>query len=194
LSTLPTPIHITPADFLCVDTITAIAKKVAEVTDADLQYDIDHLQKTHLLRNRLELVDENYSLVTRRRRHYLTMVTVPAHCKALTRLLLSDHNLSIERLRYPARYRLRIPHEERLCRFCVVEVEDESHALLGCRAHIPLLLLREVFLQDVFECDSKLEEAFKFMGDHDFLQRLMSSRRAITRVAKYVCDVLSLFD
>ncbi|KAJ7165537.1 hypothetical protein C8R43DRAFT_878210 [Mycena crocata] len=194
LSTLPTPIRITPADFLCVETITAIAKKIAEVTDADLQYDIDHLQKTHLLRNRLELVDDNYSIVTRRRRHYLTAVTVPAHRKALTRLLLSDHNLSIERLRYPARYRLRIPREERLCRLCVEEVEDETHALLGCRAHIPLLQLRDVFLRDVFERDSKLEEAFKTLGDHDFLQRLVSSRRAITRVAKYVCDVLTLFD
>ncbi|KAJ7137429.1 hypothetical protein C8R43DRAFT_893660 [Mycena crocata] len=194
LSTLPTPIRIAPADLLSVDTVSAIAKKVAEVVDADLQFDIDHLQKTHLLRGRLELVDEKLSLVTRRRRHYLTMVTIPAHRKALTRLLLSDHNLSIERLRYPARYRQRIPREERLCRFCLAEVEDEAHALLECQAHIPLVQMREAFLAAVFEIDAKLEEAFDCMNHLDFLRRLLCSRGAITWVAKYVCDVLAIFD
>ncbi|KAJ7112784.1 hypothetical protein C8R43DRAFT_1091472 [Mycena crocata] len=194
LCTLPTPIRIFPADFLCPETIDAIIKKVAEVVDADLQFDIDHLQKTHLLRNRLEHVDESYALVTRRRRHYLTMVTIPAHRKALTRLLLSDHNLSVERLRYPARYRLAIPRGERLCCFCLTTVEDEAHALLGCQAHPPLVQLRECFLADILELDIKLEDAFKRMYNYNFLRRIVSSRRAVARVAKYVCDVLALFD
>ncbi|KAJ7657820.1 hypothetical protein DFH06DRAFT_928608, partial [Mycena polygramma] len=71
LSRLPTPIRIAPADFVSVDTIDAIIAKVAEVVDTDLQYDIDHLQKTHLLRNRLESVDGTLSLQIRKRRHYL---------------------------------------------------------------------------------------------------------------------------
>jgi hypothetical protein len=37
----------------------AVNGSVAEVTDADLQFVIDHLQKTHLLRNRLKSVDDN---------------------------------------------------------------------------------------------------------------------------------------
>ncbi|KAJ7628026.1 hypothetical protein DFH06DRAFT_1226943 [Mycena polygramma] len=115
LSRLPTPIRIAPADFLAVDVISAIITKVGEVADADLQFDVDHLQKTHLLRNRLELVDGSLSLAPRRRRHYLMMVTIPVHRKSLTRLLLGDHTLSVERLRYPARYRQSIPREERLC-------------------------------------------------------------------------------
>ncbi|KAJ7877143.1 hypothetical protein B0H13DRAFT_993473 [Mycena leptocephala] len=120
LRALPTPIRIVPADFLSIPTIDAISKKVAEATDADLQFDINFLQKTHLLRDRLELAGDSntLALVTRRRRHYLTMVAVPAHRMALTRMLLSDHNLSVERLRYRVRYRLPIPREERLCRFC----------------------------------------------------------------------------
>jgi hypothetical protein len=32
---------------------------VTEVTDADLQFVIDHLQKTNLLRNRRKSVDDN---------------------------------------------------------------------------------------------------------------------------------------
>ncbi|KAJ7142485.1 hypothetical protein C8R44DRAFT_602888, partial [Mycena epipterygia] len=142
LSTLPTPIHIAPADFLSVPTIEALRKKVAEVVDTDFQLDIDHLKKTHLLRNRLESVEDKLSLVTRRGRHYLTMVSIPSHHKALTRLLLSDHMFSVERLRYPASYRLCIPQEECLCHFCCRAVEDEVHALLDCNRHGPLAELR----------------------------------------------------
>ncbi|KAJ7456855.1 hypothetical protein B0H11DRAFT_2243748 [Mycena galericulata] len=142
LRTLPTPIRMTAADFLSPLSIDAIIKKVMEVVDADLQFDVDFLQKTHLLRNRLETVEETLTLVTRRRRHYLTMVMIPAHRKALTRLLLSDHNLSVERLRYPARYRLAIPREERLCRFCRDGVEDEVHSLLECEGSSRLMEMR----------------------------------------------------
>ncbi|KAJ7707450.1 hypothetical protein B0H17DRAFT_918047, partial [Mycena rosella] len=51
LSTLTMPIHIAPADFLSIPTIDTIIAKVSEVIDANLQFDIDHLQKTHLPRN-----------------------------------------------------------------------------------------------------------------------------------------------
>ncbi|KAJ7031290.1 hypothetical protein C8F04DRAFT_898677, partial [Mycena alexandri] len=194
LRSLPTPIRIVPADFLCAATIDAISKKVVEVVDADLQFDIDNLQKTHLLRNRLESVeDKKLALVTRRRRHYLTMVPVPAHRKALTRLLLSDHNLSVERLRYPARHRLPIPRDERLCRFCRRDVEDEVHALLECDAYSPLVALRDTFLEDAFQCDSALEAAYQLLPRYDFLHRVLSSRKAVKRFAKFVHEVLGLF-
>ncbi|KAJ6497401.1 hypothetical protein C8R45DRAFT_1093783 [Mycena sanguinolenta] len=58
LRSLPTPIRIAPADFLCLQSIDAIAKRVEEVVDADLPFDIDGLQKTHLLRGRLEVIEE----------------------------------------------------------------------------------------------------------------------------------------
>ncbi|KAJ7124457.1 hypothetical protein C8R44DRAFT_619990 [Mycena epipterygia] len=76
------------------------------------------------------------------------MVSIPSHRKALTRLLLSDHTLSVERLRYPARYRLAIPREEPLCRFCRAAVEDEAHALLNCNGLALLTDLRTCFLAD----------------------------------------------
>ncbi|KAJ7115085.1 hypothetical protein C8R43DRAFT_902791, partial [Mycena crocata] len=191
---LPTPIRIAPADFTSPTAIDAIIAKVNEVVDADLQFDIDHLQKTHLLRNRLELVDNKLALATRRRRHYLTMVPIPAHRKALARLLLGDHTLSVERLRYPVRYRRAIPPEERLCRFCRAAVEDEVHALLDCDAHAPLSVMRAVFLEDAFAYDPELEVAYSMLSHYQFLRHLVSSRRVVIRLAKFVCDVLTLFD
>jgi hypothetical protein len=176
LSTLPTPIRVVPTNFLPVVTIDAIIEKVTIVVDADLQFDIDNLQKTHLLRNRLEAVDETFSLVTRRRRHYLMMVADPAHRKALTRLLLGDHTLSVERLRYPARHRLSIPRHERLCRFCRTGVEDEVHALLDCNTSVRLADMRAQFLEDAFLRDGELKVAFTQMSHYEFLRRLVSLR------------------
>ncbi|KAJ7685887.1 hypothetical protein B0H17DRAFT_941069, partial [Mycena rosella] len=162
LSILPTPIRIPPTDFLSVPTIDTIIAKVSEVVDADLKFNIDHLQKTDLLCNRLELVKDRLQLVTRRHRHYLTLVLVPAHRKALTGLLLEDHTLSVERLRYPVRYRLPVPREECLCHFCQAAAEDEVHVLLDCDAHAPLTALRETFLKDSFTGDPVLEPAYYF--------------------------------
>ncbi|KAJ7435445.1 hypothetical protein FB451DRAFT_1062622, partial [Mycena latifolia] len=194
LRNLPTPIRITPADFLNVPNIEAMLKKVGEIGDADLQYDIDHLQKTHLLRNRLECVDDSLTLVTRKLRHYLTMVAVPAHRKALTRLLLGDHNLNVERLRYPVRYRLPIPREKRLCRFCRESIEDEVHTLLDCEGHAPLTDLREMFLSDILARDHALRIAYPTISHYDFLRRLVVSRQSVKCFAKYVFDVMDKFD
>ena len=161
LRALPTPIRVVPGDFLVIEKIEAITKKVVEAVDADLQFDINFLQKTHLLRDRLELAEDSktLALVTRRRRHYLTMVVVPAHRVALTRLLLCDHNLSVERLRYRIRYRLPIPREKQLCRFCRGAVGVEVHALLDCDRHLPLVNLRQSFLCDILALDPALRAA-----------------------------------
>ena len=194
LSTLPTPIRVSPADLLSIPSIDAIIAKITETVDTDLQFDIDNLQKTHLLRNRLETVDGSLSRVTRRRRHYLMMVAVPAYRKSLTRLLLGDHTLSVERLRYPSRYRLTIPRAQRLCRFCLADVEDEVHALLICEAQPTLVDLREQFLSDAFLNDRELEAAAGMLSSHDFLCRLVSSRKIVARLAKYVHEVLIFFD
>ncbi|KAJ7887948.1 hypothetical protein B0H13DRAFT_2342185 [Mycena leptocephala] len=127
LRRLPTSIHVQPDDLLDIKRIDAVMKRVVQVVDMDLQRDIDRLVKTHMLRNQLEMGDDrSLTLVTRRLRHYLTMVAVPTHRKALTGLLLGDHNLSVERLRYPARYREIVPRRFRLCRFCRGSVGYEN--------------------------------------------------------------------
>ncbi|KAJ7291881.1 hypothetical protein C8J57DRAFT_1588616 [Mycena rebaudengoi] len=84
---------------LCADSVKSLIDQVTKVADADPPYDIDNLCKTHLLRNQVESSeDKSLTLVTRRLRwHYLTLVPIPAHNKAITGLYLGDHNLSVER-------------------------------------------------------------------------------------------------
>ncbi|KAJ7666979.1 hypothetical protein DFH06DRAFT_1295087 [Mycena polygramma] len=79
-------------------------------------------------------------------------------------------------------------------RFCRASVEDEVHALLDCDAHAPLADLRECFLKDAFVCDPALEGEYARLAHYDFLRRMVSSRKAIQRFAKYVADVFLLFD
>ncbi|KAJ6467524.1 hypothetical protein C8R47DRAFT_813643 [Mycena vitilis] len=194
LKRLPEPITATPDDFLCLESIKDIAERVVHIVDADLQSDIDHLVKTHLLRNRLELGDERtLTLAPRRLRHYLTQVAVPAHRKALTGLLLGDHLLSVERLRYPARYRDAVPRNLRLCRFCRGAVEDEVHALLDCTANARLVGLRVRFLDKLSICDPDLRAIHSQVSNYSFLLKLIPSRKAVRQFAMYVFDVLALY-
>ncbi|KAJ6536218.1 hypothetical protein B0H19DRAFT_1271009 [Mycena capillaripes] len=176
LRCLPTAIMVGADDLFCAETIGDVKKKVISVVDADLQRDIDILVKTHLLRNRLEMCDQqSLTLVTRRLRHYLTMVTVPAHRKAMTSLLLGDHNLSVERLRYPARYRDAVPRD---------------HTFACPR----LVNMRTDFLAALNICDTALRDAYMKIPNYDFMLKLISSRKAVQVFAKYICLVLGLFD
>jgi hypothetical protein len=194
LRRLPTPIEVVPDDLLCVESIEAIAEKVVKTVDADLQHDIDRLVKTHLLRNRLERGDnDSMILAPRQLRHYLTLVAVPAHRKALTGLLLGDHLLSVERLRYPARYRDAVPHDHRLCRLCRGAVEDEVHALFDCTGNARLVELRARFLDKLSGCDPALHESYTQLTTYGFLLRLIPSRKAVQLFAMFVFDVLGLF-
>ncbi|KAJ7451917.1 hypothetical protein FB451DRAFT_1051101, partial [Mycena latifolia] len=189
LRRLPTPVEVSPDDLLNRNFVTNLAKRVILIN-------IDHLVKTHLLRNRLEMNREECSLqpVTRRLRHYLTMVAVPAHRKAITSLYLGDHNLSVERLRYPSRYRGVVPRAYRLCRLCRGAVEDEVHALFDCATEIQRLEeLRSRFMDTLSVCDPQLRAARSQLSRYEFLLKLVSSRKAVQAFAKYVFDILTLF-
>ncbi|KAF7347327.1 Reverse transcriptase domain-containing protein [Mycena venus] len=195
LKRLLTAIEVTPDDLMCPDTIQAITKQIVSIVDQDLQNDIDHLVRTHLLRNRLELGESrSLTLVPRRLRHYLTSVHVPAHRKAMTGLLLGDHNLSVERLRYPARYREAIPRQHRLCRLCLAAVEDEVHALFDCTAELRLVQLRSQFLEALRERDPVLGALYGKISNYDFLLKLVSSRKAVQQFAKHIYLTLRLFE
>ncbi|KAJ6627926.1 hypothetical protein B0H10DRAFT_1940885 [Mycena sp. CBHHK59/15] len=142
------------------------------IVDNDLQYDIDHLEKLHLLCNQLEMDDDKQLVVvTHCLCHYLTMVAVPAHCKALTHLLLGDHNLSVEHLQYPVR-------------ICRIAIKDEVHALLDCTAEIGLADLRRHLMDDLTP----------HMSSYDFLLRLVASWKAVKLFARFVHDIKALYD
>ncbi|KZV81053.1 hypothetical protein EXIGLDRAFT_658755, partial [Exidia glandulosa HHB12029] len=63
--------------------------------------------------------------------------------RALTRLLVSDHGLAVERLRYATRRDGIVPRHDRLCRFCRTEVEDELHAMFICEGDPALVVARQ---------------------------------------------------
>jgi hypothetical protein len=141
-------------------------------------------------RHRFHFSQISYPL---RRRHYLD-VPIPAHRMAITRLMLSDHNLSVERRRYPGRYRAAAPRNLRLCRFCRTAVEDEAHTLLVCTAHTELQPLRERFLRDIYDQVGGLEHKWTADRPYDFLKWLLSSRKIVLRLAKFVADILAVYD
>ncbi|KAJ7044790.1 hypothetical protein C8F04DRAFT_1389078 [Mycena alexandri] len=194
LSRLPTPIEVGPDDLLSVDFVNALETRIVQIVNTDLQNNIDRLVKTHLLRNWLEMGDDRaLVLAPRRLRHYLTVVAVPAHRKALTGLLLGDHLLSVERLRYTTRYRDPVPRNFRLCRLCRGSVEDEVHALFDCTAELRLMQLRARFLASLSVCDPKVHTLYGQITNYDFLLQLVSTRKGVKVFAKYVYNVLALF-
>ncbi|KAJ6481965.1 hypothetical protein C8R45DRAFT_1151227 [Mycena sanguinolenta] len=194
LQRLPTAIVLTPDDLLCVDTVESVRKQILDIVDVDLQRDINGLVKTHLLRNRLETgEDKCLKIIPRRLCHYLTAVAVPAHRKTLTGLLLSDHNLGVERLRYGARYHLPVPCHWRLCRFCRTSVEDEAHALFGCIAEPRLVNIRQEFLAKLAVDDPGLHQMYGMASEYDFLLAAIASRRTVVIFASFVFLVLQVF-
>jgi hypothetical protein len=171
-----------------------LIRRVKESVDAGLQAKIAFSPKGDLLHGRVELVEDgSLKHVTRQRRHYLSLVPIAKHRKALTRLVLSNHCLSIETLRYPTRCRVKIPREFRLCRFCVTSVETEAHAMLGCEANSELMDMREHFLKEVFALDPQLQLRFALTSEAGFMRDLLASCKAVARFARYVYDVLNLF-
>ncbi|KAJ7366395.1 hypothetical protein DFH08DRAFT_678454, partial [Mycena albidolilacea] len=115
------------------------------------------------IRNKIVSMSERLPLIQGRVKHAVSgslqptamklrpylRVPVPAHRKALTRLLLSSHSLGIELLRYRERLRPPIPRHATLCRLCLLDVESEAHSLLGWS--VPALAdLRRSFLMDIF--------------------------------------------
>ncbi|KAJ7484244.1 hypothetical protein FB451DRAFT_1435404 [Mycena latifolia] len=146
LQRLPAPIQL-PHRQLEVDDVIQIRTNVTAACakwlgDLTLQY----ASRLPLIQECLEK-DENGNFVHMavKYRHYPS-VPIPAHRKALTRLLLSSHTLAIEIL------------------FCRRAVESESHALLGCMSDASLMTFRREFLIDVYQLEPNLPH-FGSSGD-----------------------------
>ncbi|KAJ7150247.1 hypothetical protein C8R46DRAFT_816975, partial [Mycena filopes] len=133
LGAFPIPVACPESALESGESIDAVISAVESSCDQTMQGELDRSARTYLLRRRLEVDDKgNRRTVVLRFRHYLRIVSA-SHRKAFTRFLLSDHKLSVEALRHTDRYRKYIiPRAWRLCRFCQMEVEDETHAALVC--------------------------------------------------------------
>jgi hypothetical protein len=190
VSRLPGPMHVelTERHFEDPDLLRELQKSITDACDKYLQQCLEENVKCRLLWGRQD--GEDGSQVVRGLRHYLTL-SVPAHRKAFTRLILSDHPLAVERLRYRERYRDPVPRPWRVCRFCRVVVEDEVHALLECEGDVRLIDLR-------IACRGELASLCPHLAMHwtsslAFLTSVLNEKGVCARWGKYICDVFAVY-
>ena len=126
-------------------------------------------------------------------RHYLTLVVNTRHRKALTRLLLSNHCLAIECLRYAGRYFNPSPRDRRLCRFGCAQVETVEHALFFCRGSLDVMELRAAF---VVRMRHLLPAVGHIATDNatQVLKNLIFNRDTVCKTAKFVHHIMSEFN
>lgn len=156
-----------------------------------LQSRLDANGKLELLQNR---PDADWQSVhaprrgpTMQFRAYLAL-KIPAHRTALTRLLLSEHDLAVERLRWE-----NVDHRQRLCRLCRRGVEDPQHALFVCEGSPQLVELRTSFYRSVIALDNDLWLLLLQLDVTDMIRVLSVQEATLPSFARYVRDVLRLF-
>ncbi|KAJ7601403.1 hypothetical protein DFH06DRAFT_1026134 [Mycena polygramma] len=180
---------------------TATEKSVAEYRKTIesralewLQNEVDSSVKLYLLHGRLEpQKDKPAARKTLFLRHYLFMVKTQEHREALTSIMLSTHQLALEKLRYTDHALQPVPRHERLCRFCIAKVESPEHALLECQASPEVLNLRNVFLQKFLRAVPKMQSKIVELNSIELLKALIYERSTITLVGKFAHDVLKVF-
>ena len=180
--------HLTDPDSI-QDLITEVEASCATT----LQADINDSEKTVLLKNRVTSTGPVKLSDVLSYRHYLDVV-VPAHRKALTRLVTSCHGLAVNCLQWDSLRRRSIPREWRLCRFCHSEVEDECHAMLYCVASPALTEERGVFFSDAQQLLPGVRAAVLTLPPPDLLCFLLGEKRVAGVLAKCAFRVLRVFD
>lgn len=116
-------------------------------------------------------------------------VRIPEHREALTKLLVSEHHLAVERLRYTG-----VDHDLRLCRHCHSAVEDPVHVVLVCTAREELASLREAFMASLGgKVGAGGMEHLSRLSPKRLLQYLAACEDTVDMFARFVRDVLRLF-
>ncbi|KAJ7745460.1 hypothetical protein DFH07DRAFT_748903 [Mycena maculata] len=192
LASLPIPVACTEVSLESAGGIDDIISAVESSCESLLQGKLDNAVRTGFLRQQLEK-DEKGQLrtVVLRFRHYLDIVNV-AHRKAFTRFLLSDHSLGVEALRHTDRDRkYPIPRAWRLCRYCQLDIEDETHAALVCTAHLELTPLRAALLRDIFAIQPSLQHCAHTQTAREFLGRVLLDHAVTWRGMCRTCWICS---
>ncbi|KAJ6467074.1 hypothetical protein C8R47DRAFT_990571 [Mycena vitilis] len=121
------------------------------------------------------------------------MVKTAEHRDALTSIMLSTHQLALEKLRYTDHALQPVPRHERLCRFCMAMVETPEHALLECQASPTVLNLRNTFWEKFLRTVPKMQGKIVDLDLVEVLKALIYERATITLVGKFVHEVLEVF-
>jgi hypothetical protein len=148
------------------------------------------LGRLPLIQGRLERTADGSLEPTSMKLHLYLRVPVLAHRKALMRILLFSHSLGIELLRYQEHLRPPVPRHARLCRLCLLDVESEAHALLGCSTPA-LVELRRPFFMDIFSMLPTIPRRWPSMDDLLCYLIQTGNLDIIQRLAKYTYDILA---
>lgn len=142
------PVHLPALPDLAAEACDALGKAVYVSAMKHLDAEVNASTRLYLLHDRREpLEDEPSKKITTFLRHYLQLVVNARHRKALTRVLVSQHPLAVERMRYKTRaHRVIVPREQRLCRFGCDCVETVEHAMFFCAGPGELVDCRNNFL------------------------------------------------
>lgn len=115
--------------------------------------------------------------------------------RALTGILLSDHSLSVERLRRRDGRDYDIPREMRVCRFCREEPEEPLHALFQCRSSPKLISGRRDFWTCITRCiPPELSLAsLRALSHSDLLFTLLSFEKTTETLAIHCVKALGVY-
>ncbi|EJD35084.1 hypothetical protein AURDEDRAFT_75611 [Auricularia subglabra TFB-10046 SS5] len=123
-------------------------------------------------------------------RSYLRVVRIPEHRDALTKLLLSEHDLGVERLRY-----VDVAHDLRLCRFCLLAVETPAHALFACNGSQELSALRRQFYEDLAAMkEHEGLHSIRILELDKAIQHFACTETTLPMFARFVRGVFRCFD
>ncbi|KAF6754780.1 hypothetical protein DFP72DRAFT_812512 [Ephemerocybe angulata] len=131
---------------------------------------------------------------TLKMRPYLRNVIVPAHRKALTCMLCSDHTLAVEmyrRVRCPKGYE--IAPNNRPCRYCHAPTESELHSLFLCEGFDDLRMRREAFFTRVSTISPQFTVQRITQDPIRSIHLFLDHRDLAPTFAKFVYDVMIMF-
>ncbi|KAF5382677.1 hypothetical protein D9615_003053 [Tricholomella constricta] len=181
---LPDPVHVN------ADTLTTTAPLLSHLIESSARTSLQALWDNS---TKLVFRARGHDITRRRMQPYLK-IPDPKHRHALTRLLLSDHPLAVEQLRRRRFARGRIERHNRLCRFCRLAIEDEVHALFGCRSNDRLLSARDQFLDTLFHHNPRLRVLFLSAPATQFVDFLVNHTDTLKPFAAYVHKIFGIYD
>ncbi|KAJ6601904.1 hypothetical protein DFH09DRAFT_900274, partial [Mycena vulgaris] len=195
LQKLKFPVELPSLPDLTSEACLGLAKSVYISAMKFLDAEVSASTRLYMLHGRREPLDgEPAKKITVVLRHYLTLVENARHRKALTRLLVSQHPLAVERMRYKQRYhREHVPRDERRCRFGCNSVETVEHTLFFCSGTPRLEEQRETFLEAMRVKEPRVLSIFPWNATN-ILKSLIFRRDTVCQVAKFVCKVFAEFD
>jgi hypothetical protein len=187
-------VELPPLTALTLESCTALGKAVYTSAMKFLDSKVESSARLYLLHDRREpLEDEAPRKITVVLRHYLDLVVNAKHRKALTRLLVSQHPLAVERMRYKQRYhRENVPRHCRLCRFGCGVVETVEHALFFCTGAVKLTECRGMFVDTVRDRDPRILTVTPDNGT-EILKTLIFRRDTVCQIAKLAHKIFAIF-